>query len=101
MTRRRRQRVQLLQRPRTGSDEKRKRMKALRWINYILILAFLSACAKGGPGIPPIFSNETPTSLPTAQVTVIPAPDAQAAVTEFLQALQKDDYETMYAMLAK
>jgi len=77
-------------------------MKVLRWINYILILTFLSACSTSGPGIPPIFANETPTSaLPTAQATIIPAPDAKAAVTKYLQALQKDDYAAMYDMLSK
>jgi cell division protein FtsI/penicillin-binding protein 2 len=79
-------------------------MKVLHWINYILILAFLSACSTGQTGTgPSIFTNPlgTPTPLPTAQVTIVPAPDAQAAVTGFLQALQKDDYETMYAMLDK
>ena len=78
-------------------------MKALRWVNYILILAFLSACSSGvDVPIPGIFATSTPTqSLPTAQVTIIPAPDAQAAVTAFLQALQKDDYAGMYNMLSQ
>ena len=49
-----------------------------------------------------IFATSPPTqSLPTAQVTIIPAPDAQAAVTAFLQALQKDDYAGMYGMLSQ
>lgn len=78
-------------------------MKVLRWINFILILAFLSACGAGGTGVgggfPNLFATSTP--LPTAQVRKTPAPDAQAAVIEFLQSLQTDDYETMYAMLAK
>lgn len=75
-------------------------MKVLHWINFILILAFLTACSSGGiGGIGEIFT--TPTPLPTAPVTIIPAPNAEAAVEEFLQALQRDDYETMYAMLAK
>ena len=80
-------------------------MKVLRWINYILILAFLSACSSRWNGtrpIPGIFATSTPTPpLPTAQVTIIPAPDAQAAVTAFLQALQKDDYAGMYDMLSQ
>jgi cell division protein FtsI/penicillin-binding protein 2 len=77
-------------------------MKALRWINYILILAFLSACGNGTGPLSPIFATSTPTPLlPTAQVTIIPAPDAQAAVTAFLQALQKDDYAGMYDMLSQ
>ena len=81
-----------------------KRMKVSHWINYVLILTFLSACGKsGGTGSNGGFSNifSTPVPLPTAKVTIIPAPDAQAAVTTFLQALQKDDYETMYSMLTK
>jgi hypothetical protein len=80
----------------------RNRMKVLRWINFVLILAFLTACSAGGNGPINLFATSVPTpSLPTAQVTMIPAPDERAAVTEFLTALQKDDYETMYAMLSK
>ncbi|MBI3161284.1 MAG: hypothetical protein HYZ23_02180 [Chloroflexi bacterium] len=78
-------------------------MKAFRWIHLLLILSFLAACGTGGTGGNPItnlFASPTPI-LPTAQATVIPAPDAQVAVNGFLQALQKDDFETMYAMLAK
>ena len=79
-------------------------MKVFRWINLLLILIFLTACGSGGTGggsnpISNLFT--TPTPLPTAHATIIPAPDVQAAVTTFLQALQKDDFETMYAMLAK
>lgn len=76
-------------------------MKAFRWVNFILILTFLSACGSGGTSGDPIFSFATETPLPTAQVTIIPAPDAQAAVTAFLQALQKDDYASMYDMLSQ
>lgn len=77
-------------------------MKVLRWMNFILILAFLSACSSGGDGPLSIFATSTPTQpLPTPAVGITPAPDAKAAVTEFLNALQKDDYETMYAMLSK
>ncbi|RJP52472.1 MAG: hypothetical protein C4557_06230 [Anaerolineaceae bacterium] len=75
-------------------------MKSYRWIHLVLIALFISACASGGGGGPlAIFS--TPTPLPTAQARVTPAPDAQAAVKEFLEALQKDDYEAMYDMLAQ
>jgi penicillin-binding protein 2 len=80
-------------------------MKVFRWINIILILVFLAACGNGSGTSEPLINNpfakDTPTPLPTAQVRKTPAPDAQAAVTEFLQALQKDDFETMYALLAK
>ncbi len=76
-------------------------MKFLRWVNLILITTFLTACSSAGgtgPGFP---FFKTPTPLPPAQVTIIPAPDANAAVTKYLQALGQDDYETMYSMLAK
>lgn len=76
-------------------------MKVFRWINYILILAFLSACSFGGAGGNPFNPFASPVPLPTPQVTIIPAPNAEAAVTAFFQALEKDNYETMYAMLAK
>ena len=77
-------------------------MKVSRWINFILILTFLSACSSGGNGPLNLFSTSTPTqSLPTAQVAITPAPNAEAAVTDFLNALQKDDYPAMYAMLSK
>ncbi|CAG0952242.1 penicillin-binding protein 3 [Anaerolineales bacterium] len=81
-------------------------MKSLRWINYILILVFLTSC--GGTstgddgGIVNIFSDSTPTAvLPTAQAKVTPAPDAQAALTQYLQAYQKSDFAAMYGMLSK
>ena len=74
-------------------------MKVLRWINFMLIVVFLAACGDG-PGLPPIFSGKTPTPLPPPQVTIISAPDADAAVAQYLQALQADDYETMYSTLA-
>lgn len=75
-------------------------MKVLRWVNLILITTFLPACSSGsgGGGFNPFAS---PTPLPTAQATIRPAPDATAAITKYLGALQKDDYETMYAMLAQ
>ncbi|MBI5950643.1 MAG: hypothetical protein HY865_03200 [Chloroflexi bacterium] len=78
-------------------------MKSLRWINYILILAFLTACSsgEGGPVIG-IFPTATPTkSLPTAQATVFHAPDAKAAITQYLQAYQKNDFAAMYETLSK
>jgi penicillin-binding protein 2 len=78
-------------------------MKVLHWMNLILILTLLSACSSaGGNGLPNLFATPIPTqALPSPSVGITPAPNAEAAVTEFLSALQKDDYETMYAMLSK
>jgi penicillin-binding protein 2 len=74
-------------------------MKVLRWLHLTLILAFLPACGSGNIGIPGIFASPTP--LPTVQATIRSAPDATAAITKYLSALQADDFETMYGMLAQ
>lgn len=78
-------------------------MNVIRWVNLLLIITFLSACSSNTTGTKePIFSfGSTPTSLPTAPVTIIPAPDATAAVTKYLEAMQNDDYETMYNLLTQ
>src|SRR3990172_3126278 len=76
----------------------RQRMKFLRRINLMLIVVLLSACSSDGP-IGNLFATDAP--LPTASAGITPAPDATAAVTKYLTALQEDDYETMYAMLAQ
>lgn len=72
-----------------------------RWIHSLLLLLILSACVSGGGGNPIAGILSTPTPLPTAQVRVTAAPDAQAAVTAFLEALQNDDFEGMYDMLSQ
>ncbi len=74
-------------------------MKSLRWKQIILVALLLAACTSNNPGIPPIFATDAP--LPTPGVTVIPAPNAEAAVTAFFEALKSDNYEEMYAMLAE
>ncbi len=76
-------------------------MKPLRWINFVLIIIFLSACVSGGDGLPSILGGPTSTPLPTAQARITPAPDENSAITKYLEALQQDDFETMYSMLAQ
>jgi penicillin-binding protein 2 len=74
-------------------------MKFLRLVNLILVLAFLSACSReNGIDINPF--DPTPT-LPSPHVTIIPAPDASAAITKYLDALKNDDFQTMYDMLSQ
>jgi penicillin-binding protein 2 len=76
-------------------------MKPLRWINLAIIIIFLSACVSNGGESPfsGVFATNTP--LPPPNVGVTPAPDAQAAFNAFFEALQEDDYESMYNMLAQ
>ena len=76
-------------------------MKPLRWFYFILIIIFLSACVLGGDGVPSIFGGPTSTPLPTASAGITPAPDENAAITQYLEALQLDDFETMYSMLTQ
>ncbi len=73
-------------------------MKFLRWLNIIVILTFLSACSSTGIGNS-FFPTETP--LPQPIVTVIPAPNVDAAVSTYLDAFKADDYNTMYGLLSK
>lgn len=72
-------------------------MKFLRWLNAIVILTFLTSCSSG-PGIS-IFPTETP--LPQPIVTVLGAPDADAALGAYLDAFKADDYNTMYGLISK
>jgi cell division protein FtsI/penicillin-binding protein 2 len=76
-------------------------MKVIRWVNLLLIITFLSACSGTDTPAPKTPVNDLGTPLPTAAWTVIPAPNAKAAVTKYLEALQKDDFETMYNLLAQ
>ena len=73
-------------------------MKFLRWLNLIAVLTFVSACGTGGGGLP-IFPTDT--ALPPPDVNVIPAPDPNAAVQAYLEALKAEDYNTMYGLVSK
>ncbi|MFN3491166.1 MAG: NTF2-like N-terminal transpeptidase domain-containing protein, partial [Anaerolineales bacterium] len=58
----------------------------------------MAACSSNSGGVAGIFA--TPTPLPTPKVDVTPAPDVAAAFNSFFEALQQNDYESMYAMLS-
>ena len=73
------------------------RMKITRWITLSLLLFGLAACTGSGNLLPG--STQT-SSLPTAQITVIPAPDANAALRGFLDAQLLGNYPGMYALLS-
>lgn len=75
-------------------------MKLNRWLYFVFATLILAACASNqGGGISEIFATDTP--LPTAKVEVTPAPNVDAAVNAFFEALKQDDYESMYAMLSQ
>ncbi len=74
-------------------------MKFLRLLNFIMVMVILSGCKAGSIG--EIISGATPTPLPPANVTIVAAPDATAAVDKYLSALQQDDFNTMYGMLSE
>ena len=77
-------------------------MKVLRWINFILILAFLSACSSrtGGSGRLRYFRH-IHSPLPTSQVRITPAPDARGGGNSIFKRFAKRRLRGMYAMLAK
>jgi len=74
-------------------------MKPVRRIQFFLIALLIVACSSSGGGVGEIFATDTP--LPTAKAGVTPAPDEEAAVMAFFDALKNDDYEVMYTMLAQ
>ncbi len=70
-------------------------MKFFRWLNFVALVTFLTACNGGGA----IFPTETPLSQPI--VTVFSAPKADAALAAYLDAFKAEDYNTMYGSLSK
>ncbi len=79
---------------------KRNQKNARLWIELVLACVFLAACT----GAPITISGPRPTktsSLPTAQTTVIHTPGAEPAMRAYLDALLKEDYASMYAVLAQ
>ena len=73
-------------------------MTIIRWITLTLVLFGLAAC--NGSGVLSPGSTKT-SSLPTAQVTVIPAPDANSALRAYLDAQLVENYTSMYALLSQ
>ncbi len=79
-------------------------MKPIRWLQLILLLVLLAACAPttvNGTPQPGFSIFPTKTPLPTAPVYITHAPDAEAAMHNFLEALKNGDYATMYGLLSK
>ena len=63
-------------------------MKSLRWKQIILVALLLAACTSNTQGGTSIFATDAP--LPTPIVTVIPAPNAEAA-HKFIDFLMRAD----------
>lgn len=72
-------------------------MKTFRWLGLAILLVLISGCGNN-----PLTSlSPTPTPLPPPLVGVTSVPDAVPAVNAFLEALKKEDYAAMYALLDK
>jgi cell division protein FtsI/penicillin-binding protein 2 len=82
-------------------------MKIPRWTKLILMTVFLAACNGGGGGggvVATIFSpkpTKGPTTLPTAETTIVHAPGAEPFLRAYLDALQAGNYASMYSLLSK
>lgn len=72
-------------------------MKKLTF-GIITLALILSSCSAGEGGL---FPTPVPTAtLPNPQVGITPAPDAQAAMSAFLEAYKAENYVSMYGMLS-
>ncbi len=83
---------------------KGERMNPIRWLQLILLMLLLAACSQTSVnGTPQPGFSLFPTSkpLPTAVVGITRAPDAEAAMRNFLEGLKNNDYAAMYASLSK
>ncbi|MBU2609632.1 MAG: hypothetical protein KJ606_01610 [Chloroflexi bacterium] len=68
-------------------------MKLLRWLNLILVISLLAACARGGVG------NGDSSSIPTPQIVTTRMPSVEAAMRAYLDAQMSEDFAAMYPML--
>ena len=71
-------------------------MKFLRWLNFTVVLVYLTACSSGNVSIFP-----TSTALPPPPVTIQSAPDPTLTIKAYLDALKTDGYNTMYGLVSK
>src|SRR5512143_2666589 len=73
-------------------------MKLFRWLVVLVLMLLLGACSgKSGTGIPGLFQPAT--TLPAPAIGVTHAPSAEGAMRAFLEALKKNDFTAMYALL--
>ena len=65
-------------------------MNQLRKSFLLILIIMLTGCGIGSNGGLPFFNPPNQLPSPVAQIT--PAPDAQAAITAYLEALKNDDF---------
>ncbi len=74
-------------------------MKFARWLELLVLMLLLAACSKGGSGSGISLFGPSAT-LPPPVVSVTHSPAGEATMRSFLDALKKNDFGTMYAMLS-
>jgi penicillin-binding protein 2 len=75
-------------------------MKNLRWLGLAIVLIIISGCTPGSNPVTSFFPTSTPLpTLPPPQVGITSVPDVTPVMNTFLDALKKDDYASMYALL--
>ncbi len=74
-------------------------MRMFHWLSMILIIFLAAGCSSGTGGGFSLFG--TPVPLPSAVAQITPAPDAQTAVSTYLEAMKTNDFAGMYAGLSK
>lgn len=74
-------------------------MKSYLWLIGLLSLFLITGCGLSNGQPTPVPS--IPSTLPPPQVYTTTSPDAQVAAGRFLSAWEREDYDSMYAMLSK
>ncbi len=78
---------------------KRMNRKIYQWSNLLIVFVLLLTSCSSGAVSNPFGEPDATATLPNPSVTVLPAPDVQAAMTIFLEAYKVESYATMYSML--
>ena len=65
----------------------------------LLLLTFLASCGRRNPQVQQPTSPVLSPTLPPAEISVTQAPNAEKSAQAYLQAMEREDYPAMYALL--